>query len=70
MADTQTELAAEIRAVTDQIKKIGVETGKTLQKVLDLEALINAGGAVTQEVKDAMAALKTQAQATDDLVPD
>lgn len=67
---TQTELAAELRNVTTQIAKIGVETGKTLQKVIDLEAALAAGGTTTPEVDAALADLKAQAQLTDDLVPD
>ena len=68
MAENQDELASELDAVTAQVKKIGEETGKTLQKVLDLEAIINAGGTVSEKVKTSLAALKAQAQATDDLI--
>jgi hypothetical protein len=67
---SQAQAAAQIRALTAQIAKIGTETGKTLAKVTALEALITAGGDVTPEVEAALADAKTQAQATDDLVPD
>ncbi len=67
---TQTQHALDLKAVTDQVAKIGVETGKTLQKVTDLEALLAAGGNTTPEVDAAMADLKAQAQKTDDMVPD
>lgn len=67
---TQAELAADLRAVTAQIRKIGTETAATLQKVIDLEAVIAAGAPVSEEVLTALAELKTQAQATDDLIPD
>ncbi len=67
---TQAQLADDLKAVTAQVAKIGVETGKTLQKVIDLEAIIAAGGNTTPEVDAALAALKTQAQATDDMIPD
>ena len=67
---TQAEAAAQIRSLTAQIAKIGTETSKTLQKVTDLEAVITAGGNVSPEVEAALADAKTQAQATDDLVPD
>lgn len=67
---TQAQLVQDLNALTAQIAKIGVETGKTLQQVIDLQALIAAGGNTTPEVDAALAALKTQAQATDDLIPD
>lgn len=67
---TQAELAQSLNDLTAQVAKIGVETSATLQKVKDLEAAIAAGGGTTPEVDAALAALKTQAQATDDLVPD
>lgn len=74
MAKTQSELAADIKTATEQLKKIGTETSATLQKVTDLQAIIDAGGGVgstvTQELIDAVDALKTQAQVVDDLVPD
>ena len=66
----QTELAAELRNVKAQIAKIGTETAATLQKVIDLEKVIAEGAPVSEEVLTALAELKTQAQATDDLTPD
>ena len=70
IAMNQTELAAELRGIKALIQKIGTETEATLKKVLDLEAIIAAGAPVSEEVLTALAELKTQAQATDDLVPD
>jgi hypothetical protein len=67
---TQTQLAEDLGAVTQQVQKIGTEVSATLQKVNDLEAVIAAGGEVTAEVQTALDALKAQAQATDDLIPD
>jgi len=67
---TQAELAAELRGVKALVQKIGTETSATLQKVLDLEAVIASGSPVSEEVLTALAELKTQAVATDDLVPD
>lgn len=67
---TQTELAADLTAVKDQVAKIGVESSVTLQKVTDLEAVIAAGGGTSPEVDAALAALKTQVQLVDDLIPD
>lgn len=67
---TQDQLAADLGAVTTQIQKIGTETSATLQKVADLEAALAAGNVTTPAVDAAMAALKAQAQLTDDLIPD
>lgn len=67
---TQVQHAEELRQVTAKIVKIGTETAKTLQRVIDLEALLAAGGDTSEEVNEAVAALKVQAQLTDDLTPD
>jgi hypothetical protein len=67
---TQAEVAADLRAVTARVAKIGTEVGATLAKVVELEALLAAGGPVTDEVLTALAELKVQAQATDDLIVD
>ena len=67
---TQAEVAATLRTVTAQIAKIGTETSATLAKVLELEEVIKNGGNASEEVLAALEALKVQAQATDDLVPD
>jgi hypothetical protein len=67
---TQADLVNDLNAVTGQVQKIGVETAATLQKVTDLEAALKAGGPLTPETEAALAALKTQAQVTDDMVPD
>lgn len=67
---TQAQLVEELKKVTEQVGKIGTETGKTLQKVTALEALLAAGGNTTPEVDQALADLKAQAQLTDDMVPD
>lgn len=67
---TQAELAQALNDLTAQVAKIGTETSATLQKVTELEAALAAAGGTTPEVDAALAALKTQAQATDDLVPD
>jgi len=67
---TQAELKADLDAVAAQVTKIGTETTATLQKVADLEAALAAGGTTTPEVDAAMAALKTQVKAVDDMVAD
>lgn len=74
---TQAELAADLRAVRAQQEKTGGEIA-TLQgsvdtlnaKIVSLEALLAAGGVVTQELIDAVAAVKEQAQIVDDQIPD
>jgi hypothetical protein len=67
----QAQLAQELRNVSGQVAKIRTETAATLQKVIDLQGTIGTvGTVVTQEVIDALTALKVQAQLTDDLVPD
>lgn len=67
---SQDQLANDLNAVTAQVAKIGAETSVTLQKVIDLEAALAAAGGTTPAVDAALAALKAQAQATDDLIPD
>ncbi len=67
---TQKELADDLKAVKDQVAKIGEESSKTLQKVTDLEAALANAGNTTPEVDQAMAALKAQVQLVDDLTPD
>lgn len=74
---TQAELAADLRNVTAQLVKVGGET-KALQasidalhtRITELEAIVAQGGTVTQELVDAVAAVKAAAQAADDNVPD
>jgi uncharacterized protein YoxC len=73
-----------VTASVTEIQKVGAETDALIQKVKDLTDAINAGGAVSQEVTDALAALQAQVatvqtaqtdaaaalQAVDDKVPD
>jgi cob(I)alamin adenosyltransferase len=74
---TQAELAADLKAVLEQQKKTSGEI-KTVQdsvdalkvKVAELEAIIAAGGTIGQELIDAVAAVKAQAQVIDDQIPD
>jgi len=81
MAENQAEAAAEIleanriiRANTDQVIK---GQGEIVAKIKRLEDIIAAGGPITQELKDAVASLRSTAteqsattQALDDVVPD
>jgi hypothetical protein len=67
---TQTELAAELAAVTAKVAKIGLETATTLDKVVELEGALVAGGNTSPAVDEALTALKAQVQLVDDLIPD
>ena len=67
---TQTELAADIANVTAQVAKIGTETAALLQKVTDLQTIIDSQGGVSPELQAAVDALKAQITVVDDLVPD
>jgi ABC-type transporter Mla subunit MlaD len=64
---TQAEIAQQLTALKDQLTKIGTEV---TTKLGELETAIANAGNATQEVEDALAALKTAVQAVDDLVPD
>lgn len=62
--------AAEVKAITANVQKIGAESSATLDKVTALEeALANAGG-IPQDVQDAFEELKAQVKVVDDLVAD
>lgn len=64
---TQTELAASINAVKDQLAKVGTEING---KIAELTAALDNAGAVSPEVQDAIDGLKAAAQSLDDIVPD
>ncbi len=75
MANTA-EIIADLKAIETQQKK-SVEEIKAVQasvdelkkKINELEEII-ASAPVSQELADAVAAVKSQAQITDDLIPD
>lgn len=76
---TQKELAGDLALVlAQQVKTAGeiaaVQEAQNvaIKKIADLEALIagGAGDTVTQELIDAVAAVKAQAQIVDELIPD
>lgn len=74
---TQKELTADLKDVLAQQKKTsteiaGVQTAMDALKVriVELEAVVAQGGPVDQELVDAVAAVKAQAQTTDDQIPD
>ncbi len=68
------EAVDAVNAQTALLQKIGGETSSLLQKVTDLQTVIDSmqqqGQTVPQELVDALAALSTQATAVDNLVPD
>ena len=67
-----TQATAELTALTAKVTKIGTETTTLLQKIADLTAIIDAGGAgnTTPEFDAALAALQAQVKVVDDLNPD
>jgi uncharacterized protein YoxC len=67
---TQAELVETINAVQEQVAKIGEETQTLIDKVAELEAVIEAEGSASPELIAAVEALKAQVQIVDDLVPD
>jgi len=68
MANSQ-ETREGIEQVNQKLQKIGNESALLLQRISDLETQIQQGN-VSQEITDALEALKQQAQVVDDLVPD
>jgi sugar-specific transcriptional regulator TrmB len=67
---TQAEIAAQLRAQTDIVNKIGVETDKSLQLIKDLQAAVNNQTNASPELIDATNALAAQLKIVDDKVPD
>lgn len=67
---TQAELTQGLTDLKEQVSKIGVESSKTLEKVAELQAVIDGMGNVSPELQAAFDALKAQVQVTDDLIPD
>lgn len=67
-----TQATTQITALTTQVGKIQGETSTLLQKIADLTAVIEAGGAgsTTPEFDAALAALTAQVAVVDGLVPD
>lgn len=67
---SQEQLAADLKAISMSVEKIGAETTATLAKVADLEVALARGGMTSPEVDAAIDALKVQVQRVDDLVQD
>lgn len=70
---TQSELAADLAALTTQTNKIAAEQGKRFDDltavIVKLTEQINAGE-VTPEVQASLAELQTKLQSLDDSIPD
>lgn len=67
----QEQAAADLRKVSDQLKKIGGETKSLLEKIAALEeAANNNAGGISDELRAAIDDVKSQAQVVDDNVPD
>lgn len=67
----QEQAAADLRKVSDQLKKIGGETKSLLEKITALEeAANNNAGGISDELRAAIDDVKSQAQVVDDNVPD
>lgn len=64
---TQAQVAADLVTLTGQVTKIKSEVTGKLQELTD--AIANQGNA-SPEVEAALAALKTEVQAVDDLIVD
>lgn len=77
MASTQKELIADLALVNEkqlktagEIATLSAGSDALAARVKELEAVVANGGEVTQELIDAVAAVKNQAQIVDDLIPD
>lgn len=64
------ELATAINDVTGKVAKIEAETRSLITKIGELQAAIEAAGAVPPEVADALSSLQAQVDVVDALVPD
>lgn len=66
----QNELAAQLNATAENVRKIETETRTLLTKVADLQAALENQDNVSPDLEAAAAALQAQVQVVDDLVPD
>lgn len=75
---TQAELVAELKTANAQLRKIINDIAAAAQpdvdalkaKIVELEALVAAGGTIGQELTDAVAETKSLAQSVDDNIPE
>lgn len=73
---SQAEIVADLKTAIASLKQTNIDI-KDLQgsvdvlkaKIVELEALVAAGGTISQELVDAVAEVKSLAQATDDAIP-
>ena len=61
------EIGDTLKGIADQLVKAKTEI---VNKIADLETALNNAGALPADAQDALTALKTTAQALDDIVPD
>lgn len=69
MGENTNKALADLQEIKDNLAKVSTETATLLQKVTDLETAA-ANADTPQSVLDAIADVKAQAKAVDDLVPD
>ena len=61
------EIGDTLKGIADQLVKAKTEI---VNKIADLETALSNAGALPADAQDALTALKTTAQALDDIVPD
>lgn len=73
---TQAEIVADLKAAVVSLKQVNKDTKEAQAsidalkaKILELEALIQAGGSITPELVEVVAEVKTLAQSADDNLP-
>lgn len=69
LADDLKLVHAQQQKTAEEIKAVQASVDTLKEKIVELEAVI-AGGEADQELTDAVAAVKAQAQTVDDLIPD
>lgn len=71
---SQAEIVQQLNEARAQLRKVSEEqsarSDTLLKKIAELEAIIAAGGTIGQDLVDAAAGVKAEAQALDDLIPD
>lgn len=77
LAQQLTAIGGQITALDAQVTKVAGETAGLKQKIVDLEAIIAAGGPITPELQASAAelvakvgGLQSSVQTLDDMVPD
>lgn len=77
LAQQLTAIGSQITALDSQVNKVAGETAGLKQEILDLKAIIDAGGPITPDLQSAADSLATKAgalqssvQTLDDMVPD